>query len=866
MRFMVMAAALFGALALSASADEQQSQRQVLPAGVTPLAYHLTVTPNAPEMTLAGDVSIDISVAAPTNVIVLNALELTFDTVTLDNRARPQVSFDAEAQTARLTFDRPVSAGQHTLRIAYHGKIYRAAQGMFAYDYQSDHGAERVLTTQFEAADARRFLPCFDQPDMKATWEVSAVVPQDRVVISNMPVAGTDQLAQNQKRVRFAATPKMSSYLLFMGVGDFERITASVDGVEIGVVTKRGDTEQGRFALQSAVELLHYYNDYFGTPYPLPKLDLIAVPGGGGFSAMENWGAILYFENALLVDPNLSSERNRQTVYVVVAHEMAHQWFGDLVTMAWWDDIWLNEGFASWMERKVTEHFHPDWNTWMQGARRQQEAMDLDARATSHPIVQEINTVDEANNAFDRITYEKSRNVLRMIEAHIGEDRFRDGVRAYMAAHKFGNARTAELWSAIEASSGQNIHDIMTDFTTHTGVPLMTVEAGPCQNRTQRTITVRQGRFGLDQASRAPQSWRTPVHAQLIGSDGAGGAVTENGTASFTLPGCGAFVLNPSMIGYYRTQYAPADFDQIVAHFGEVRSADQLGLLYDSHALAVAGTAPYDNVLRLAERTPRDADPIVWVWVASELTLLDRLYSDTPNQENFRIYARGILNPVFRQVGWDKHSGEAANVSVLRERLVSALSILADPTFEAEALRRFNADQIPGELHEEVLNAVGRAANEATFNALLAKARATTDTLEKEYYYDALAHARDPALAQRALELAFDDDVAAALGTEMIGVVANGHTRMAWDFSVAHSTELGERLDPLSKMRYLPGLAVGSMDPSVAPLLRNYIDTQLPPELRRTGESFYLRLNEGLRLRTEIPRQVDHWLTTRRRS
>ncbi len=866
MRIAIMAAALLGALALSASAEEQQSQRQVLPAGVTPLHYRLTVTPDAPHMTLAGDVSIDINVGAPTREIVVNALELTFDAVTLDGRAHPRVTFDAAAQTAHLAFDQPVAAGQHVLQIAYHGKIYRAAQGMFAYDYHSDHGMERVLTTQFEAADARRFLPCFDQPDMKATWEVSAIVPQDRMVISNMPAAGADQMAGGVKRVRFAETPKMSSYLLFMGVGDFERITANVDGVEIGVVTKRGDVEQGRFALDSAVQLLHYYNDYFGVRYPLPKLDMIAVPGGGGFAAMENWGAILYFEDYLLVDPHLSSETDRQTIFIDVAHEMAHQWFGDLVTMQWWDDIWLNEGFASWMERKAADHFHPDWNTWMQGARRQQEAMDLDARASSHPIVQQIDTVDQANEAFDRITYEKSRNVIRMIETYIGEDRFRAGVRDYMHAHAYGNARTAELWSAIEAASGQSIQDIASDYTTQTGVPMMTVEAGPCRDRA-RILTVRQGRFGLDEASRAPQTWRTPVAAQAIGGSAAGGSVTNQArVASFGLPSCGAFVLNPSEIGYYRTQYAPADFDQIVRNFAQVRAADQLGLLYDTRALATADMAPYANVLRLAARTPRDADPFVWSWIASEFAHLDRYYTGAPGQEEFRAYARGVLNPEFARIGWEKRPGEAANVSVLREGLIGALSQLQDPALEAEALRRFNADQIPGELREATLDAVGRAANEATFNALLNKARSSTDTLEKEYYYEALAHVRDPALAQRVLDLAFDQDVAAALGPEMIDTVAILHTRMAWDFSNAHSQELNERLDPLSKMKFLPTVALGGMDPAMAPLLRTYIDTQLPAELRRSGESYYLRLNDSLRLHNELPRQVDQWLSTRRRS
>ncbi len=413
-------AALAVTLALSAAA--QEGQRQVLPSSVVPLRYELTVTPDASSLTLSGDVRIDLEVVEPTREIVLNALELAIDDVQLEGREQPEITFDEAAQTVRLEFAEPVATGRHTLAITYRGKIYRTAQALFAYDYVAAHGPERVLATQFEVAEARRFVPSFDQPDMKAVWEVAAVVPHDRAVVSNMPEAGVDRVSEDLKRVRFAPTPKMSSYLLFLGVGDFERITANVDGVEIGVLAKRGDAEHGRFALDSAVQLLRYFNEYFGVRYPLPKLDLVAVPGGGGFSAMENWGAILYFEEVLLIDPALSSESDRQGVFATVAHEMAHQWFGNLVTMKWWDDLWLNEGFAAWMEYKAPDHFYPAWNAWMQGQRPSQEAMGLDARATGHPVSQRVDTTEQANGAFDRITYEKGRAVVRMVEEHVGAE------------------------------------------------------------------------------------------------------------------------------------------------------------------------------------------------------------------------------------------------------------------------------------------------------------------------------------------------------------------------------------------------------------------------------------------------------------
>jgi aminopeptidase N len=730
---------------------------------------------------------------------------------------------------------------------------------LFAYDYPSEHGPERILSTQFEVAEARRFVPSFDQPDMKAVWEVAAVVPQDRTAVSNMPEVGVDRVSDTHKRVRFAPTPNMSSYLLFLGVGDFERITTKVDGVEISVVAKRGDAEHGRFALESAVPLLEYFNDYFGVRYPLPKLDLVAVPGGGGFSAMENWGAILYFENVLLVDPARSSESDRQRVFIVVAHEMAHQWFGDLVTMKWWDDLWLNEGFAAWMEHKAAERFHPDWNTWMQGQRRSQEAMGLDARATTHPVSQQIDTIDQASGAFDRITYEKGRAVIRMIEQHVGADRFRDGVRAYMRAHAYGNAVSSELWDAIETASGKPMRGIAEDFTFRAGVPLIGVEPAACAQG-RRTVTVTQGRFALDDASRAPFVWHVPVTAVTIGG-GTNAAVTnDDGSAAFELRGCGPVVVNPSQTGYFRTFYPRGAFAELADGFARLTPADQLGLLYDARALGVVGLMPYSGVYDLVRRAPRDADPLVLEWIAREIADTDLLYADLPGRDAFRAYARSLLGSELERLGWEKRRGEAANDAILRERLIAVLSQLGDPAVDAEARRRFASDTIPGALREEGLYAVGRGADAATFEALLARARESTETLDMTYLYRAVAHARDPNLAALALEIAFDAAVPFVLAPDMIADVAVLHPRLAWDFAAAHRAELDPRLDPLAALQFVARLASGGHDAELQRDLRAYIDREVPADVRSVSESQYLQLSERLMIRAERLPELDSWL------
>ncbi|TAJ11540.1 M1 family peptidase, partial [Patescibacteria group bacterium] len=407
------ALALVAALLLAALPARAAVQTQ-LPVGVEPVAYDLTVTPDAKALTFKGQVKITLTTAKPTDRLVLNAADLKISTASLDGTPA-KVTTDPAAQTATFALARTLPAGRHVLAVTYAGKINEGPAGLFHVDY--DGG--RMLMTQFEPADARRFLPLFDEPPKKAVFTVSAVVPAGQMALSNMPQSASTPLAGGLKKVRFAPTPKMSSYLLFFGLGDLERISAQVDGTTVGVVMRKGDTANGRYALEAATQLLAYYNGYFGVKYPLPKLDLIGAPGEAA-GAMENWGAILYTQSYIVVDPKLSTAADRQTVFNVVAHEMAHQWFGDLVTMAWWDDLWLNEGFANWMAVKASDHFHPEWRPLLTAQADKDDALKLDSKASTHPVVQTINTVAQAEQAFDAITYQKGEAVIRMLEGYAG--------------------------------------------------------------------------------------------------------------------------------------------------------------------------------------------------------------------------------------------------------------------------------------------------------------------------------------------------------------------------------------------------------------------------------------------------------------
>ncbi|HEX7873724.1 MAG TPA: M1 family metallopeptidase, partial [Sphingobium sp.] len=533
-----------------------------LPRGAAPSHYAITVTPDAANLKFSGKVTIDISVAQAMPVLVLNAADLTVGSVTLTpakgKAVKGTAAIDANAQTVALDFGKPVQPGSYKIDIAYAGVINTQANGMFALDYTDNAGkAKRALFTQFEAPDARRFVPSFDEPSYKATFGLTAIVPTGQLAVSNMPVQASKDLGGGQTQVTFGTSPKMASYLLFFGLGELERATKMAGATEVGVITGKGNTGRAQLALDASAAILPYYNDYFGVPFPLPKLDNVAGPGQSQFfSAMENWGAIFTFERALLVDPRFTSEGTKRTIYSIVAHEMAHQWFGDLVTMAWWDDLWLNEGFASWMATKVTDKLQPSWEMLLTRVGGRERAMTLDALATTHPVVQKIHTVDEVNQAFDDITYEKGEAVITMLEGFAGEDVWRDGIRSYMKAHAYGNTVTDDLWKAVEGAGAKGLVSIAHDFTSQPGIPLVKVDSAQCKGGST-VLALSQGEFSRDRKDKTPLRWNVPVMAQTVG--GAQQRLILNGQGSVTLPGCGAYVINAGQTGYYRSLYPEAN-------------------------------------------------------------------------------------------------------------------------------------------------------------------------------------------------------------------------------------------------------------------------------------------------------------------
>ncbi len=847
-----------------------EAQPGRLPPGVTPVHYEISVEPDAHSLTFAGRVAIDVEVQQPTDTITLNALDLDIAAAQLDGAGRATVALDPVAQTAALRFERTIDRGRHALTLDYRGRIETTAAGLFAVDYDTPAGPRRMLATQFEAADARRFAPMWDEPAAKATFALEVVVPQGESAFSNMPAEST-RIEGDKQRIRFATSPKMSSYLLYLTVGELERISQTVAGVDVGVVARKGAASSGRYALEAAVETLPWFNEYFGTPYPLPKLDMIAVPGSSQFfSAMENWGAILYFEPVLLVDPRLSSHSDRLAVFATVAHEVAHQWFGDLVTMAWWDDLWLNEGFATWMELKTEAALHPDRKPLLEVMNQSREtALRRDAGAATHPVVQPVPSVDAANQAFDEISYHKGSAVIRMLEDSLGEAGFRAGIRHYMQRYAYGNAATDQLWAELAAATGRPVSDIAHDFTLQPGVPLVSVETAPCiEGRTPVTLT--QGRFETGPKAAQRVTWRIPVRLRSVAKGATSEALLDKDGAPLTtqIEGCGPVIVNAGQAGYFRTRYTPADLTALAETFAAVPEVDRLGLLHDTWALGEAGELPVTSYLRLAQAVGSDSDPSILMQLTATLVSIDELFDGTARQSDWRAFARERLHPVFARVGWTPAGDESEATGRLREDLIRALGRFADPAVIAEARRRFASapkkpQALPAEIREAAIEVVARQADAATWNDILSRAKAASEPIEKERLFEALGRPVDPALASRTLGMTLEGAVPKTFAAGVIATTAEQHPQLVFDFALAHEKAMFELVEASSRWSFIPQLAQSSADAELARKVRDYAERSVPKDARQEAESVIADITFRAGVKAQQVPALEAWLGQR---
>jgi aminopeptidase N len=793
-----------------------------LPKSVVPKAYTIELTPNLKTLSVEGREVADVEIREPVSRVVLNAVNMAISEASLDDGAqRAEISLDATAETATLAFANAIAPGAHKLRLTFSAKINPFGRGLFYVDYPTGDGLKRMISTQLEPADARRIFPCWDEPAFKASFALTVTVPKDFLAVSNMPVAKEEPAGADLKRVAFAPTPKMSSYLFVLSAGELERITADADGVTVGVVTTTGNSAKGRFALDNAVKLLGFYNDYFGARYPLPKLDLIAVPGGFG-GAMENWGGITFFESRLLFDPASSPDSARRGIFSVLAHEMAHQWFGDLVTTAWWDNLWLNEGFASWMQEKAAERFYPQWKTWLNGYGQKQYGMALDARRTSHPIQQTVEDESVAMTAFDAITYNKGQAFIRMLENYLGADAFRDGIRRYMAAHAYSNTTTADLWQSLEAATGKKVAPIAASFTEQEGVPLVIAET-TCDGNAQR-LSLRQDRFAIVPSSAhetpPPRRWQVPIEIGTPGAAQPSNILLLDGSAEIAAGSCGdAIKVNFGDIGYYRVTYGPNSRAALMKTLARLAPEDRVNFLADSWTLMQAGRADVAAYFDVVGALSPNDHRAIWDQVINAFTQLDRLSRDRAGRPQLESYMRATLRPVFDRLGWDGGGSGDDDDTLLRSSLIRALGEFGDPEIVAESKRRFAAfltdpKSLSPALLDAVSHVVGVNADRANYDALLALARKSTATNERVRYYDAAASARDTSLAGETLALTLTQELPNTIVNGLINQTAfsGGQGQLAWDFIRKNLDTLTTRQGPDFDDHFIPNFMTNFSD------------------------------------------------------
>jgi aminopeptidase N len=845
-----------------------------LPKEVVPTEYAIRIVPDIANFTFAGSETVKVNVRSPVHQLVLNQLELQIEAASVDGKELPlsTIKTDNKKELLTLTLPSELAVGDHALALRFTGKINEQGQGLFYMRYQEEGGGARkvMLGTQFEATDARRFFPSWDEPAFRARFQLTVVVPENWLAVSNMPIESEQRIAGG-KEVRFAPTPPMSSYLNVFVAGELDFIESRVGPTQIRVIAAKGKAELGRYALEASAEILKYYNDYFGVPYPLPKLDQIAIPGGFG-GAMENWGGITYYESRLLFDPKSSSGETKQNIYEVLAHEMAHMWFGDLVTMAWWDNLWLNEGFASWMGSKCTVHFNPQWEVWLardlprDPTRRsgiaKEAAMEGDARSTTHPIQQRVATEAEANSAFDDITYKKGQSFLRMLESFLGEDVFRDGIRRYIAAHKYSNTTTADLWNALSDASNKSVGEIAAGWTEQPGFPVVNVK-----READGKVLLTQERFSLNFKNVPPLLWQIPLTYSVVGERPATLLMTDKTVALENIPADRALRLNLNGAGNYRVEYDDLSWELLFRALPKLGVEDRVNLMSDAWALVQAGRAPVSLYFGLVKKLPASTDLAEREQIINVLDFVNGLLVGSSERESFQRYARSLLRPTFVNLAWEPKPDEPTNAGRLRASLISTLGRLNDPEVLARCREHFqkylaHPASLPPDLRAPVLAVVGRYADEKTWNKLHELGLKTTSIEDKQNYYDALACATDPKLVKKTLAIALTDELPTSRAIFLVSRVArdSGHPDIAWEFAKTNMKALLAKVDAAGANRYAPSLFTFFSDDSRADELRNYAKKNLlpasAPEVAKVVDEIQFRTEFRDRFASQLPALV----------
>jgi len=843
---------------------------QRLPENARPENYKLTFTPDLDKATFEGDETIAIRMLKPGSEITLNAVDIDFHDVTVTNGGTTQkakVTPEKEKEMIGLSVEKPLAAGPVTVHITYSGILNDEMRGL--YLGKDDHG-RKYAASQFEATDARRAFPSFDEPDYKATFDITAVADKGLVAISNQKIVSDTPGPGDKHSVRFATTAKMSSYLAALVMGNFEYIEGESDGIPIRVYSTPGKKEMGTFALDVASNVLKYYDHYFGIKYPYGKLDLIGLPDFSA-GAMENTGCITFREVILLIDEKQGSVGLKKEIASVIAHEMAHQWFGDLVTMKWWDDIWLNEGFATWMSSKPIESWKPEWNFNLDDVSETAGTLNLDSLANTRPIHQAAETPAEIQELFDGIAYGKAAAVLRMLESYLGEETFRAGVNAYLQQHRYANATADDFWDAQAKTSNKPVDRIMPTWVKQAGVPILNVKAQCSGNSTN--VTLSQQRYYYDRSkfeAANDQLWQIPLC--LRGSANGKEAKCELMTKkeeTLTLPGCSTWVLtNAGATGYYRTAFS-ADAVRALATDAETKltPAQRITVANDIWASVRVGRQPVGDYLAFARGLQPDRNRAVVEDLLGGLHFIGEYLVSDGDRDEYRNWLQQYLTPAMKDVGYVPKPRESDEQRTLRSRLFDALGYDARDPETLEEARKI-ADKAladPASVDTEMAGGAFALAalngDSAFYDRVMA---ATKNPKSPELYYTylfTLPRFNDPKLLQRTLDFAISPEVRSQDSLRVITTVMRNPAGrdLAWDFVRSHWDAVAKAGGPFASAAVVGATSV-FCDTGMRDQVTEFFSTHKVAAAERTYKQSIERINNCVDFKSQQQPQLASWL------
>ncbi len=744
-----------------------------LPAHIVPTEYDIKLRPDLENFTFEGVETISIKVLKPTKVITLHSKELDISTASITinkDKIFAKISYNTKSETATFTFLKKLK-GKVKLTLTFKGILNDKMRGFYKSSYIYNDKVNNLATTQFEATDARRAFPCFDEPAHKAVFHLSLVVPRGKSAISNTLPITREIHEAGYEILRFAPTPRMSTYLLAFIIGDFEYIEKKSNrGVIVRVHTTPGKLHQAEFALDTTVKVLEFYEKYFDIPYPLNTLDMVAIPDFQS-GAMENWGAITYRESALLVDAKNSSLHNKQWVALVIAHELAHQWFGNLVTMEWWTHLWLNEGFASYIEYLAVNKLFPEWDIWTQFCTNDLGvALRLDSLANTHPIEIPVHHPDEIGEIFDEVSYSKGASVIRMLAGYLGERDFRDGLRYYLKKHSYKNTETVHLWQAFEKVSGKPVTRMMHNWTSKPGYPVVKAEIR------QNKLIFSQKRFFSSPISakkiKDRTLWQIPLNpSRIIKTNFLRGLASDGEPISgfFKLQKIRTgkkfrfdnllFKLNFSETGFFRTVYSRELLDEIKKQVvsGKLPSSDKLGIIRDLFASAEAGIIPTTDALEFLSAYRDEKNYTVWLEISSGLARIEQILPSGNHGMDKLI--QELFSQLVARLGFSPKKNEPHTDTLLRSLAIARAGRAGDKNVIARARALFTSGKIPPDIRSAVYGIVATHGTIKEFNKLLAKYKAESLHEEKNRLGGALGDFKDPSILKQVCEFTLSKHV-----------------------------------------------------------------------------------------------------------